>query len=589
MILDILETPINFIKENLTGWVLVVLVILIIYFVGLRNYYIQKERFYDQALYEQNVEDIEETENDILEAEEQIHSNDKNTIPKNKSNRKSNGTTGKKKQKTKKHSAKNIEGFEGATPLTPKPILAFEGATPLTPKPIRAFEEQQLQNTTPELLPKVQTNEQTNFIASYASTTLFDNLNLNTTQIQSCKMQYNDVISQYIIDLGKLVQQQKKNRFLNTQKQYDLIIAKGVDKIINYLNNSIKSYNVITRTSIRTEVINTLTDVLELLIAKTNNDIAEQSNKLAIQNSTTIDYTTQLKEITQLRNQLEEYFEIDKLLNNYSNKVNTSNKEINSILDKSFILPIYEQNYNKIQQLVNSDFNGDENNLADKYSKAYMDFLEQKKKEELNINPLTLASQIESGLVSLITGTTAKNTQEQYSNLTNPNHNPIPPQEKLLIENTYMNTSNIIRDPGNRGSYLIDKPTQNAILEGFEDIAKPTEIPTNTNSNITKAIANNSIPNKPKNNKDNKNNTDNVGIISNLMSGNFVQYIMNYINEKLNWFMQYYNSRMGKSNNGDGYNSGEYGKFNLEDNMIPAGFLLFVLSMLFYFIDITSA
>jgi hypothetical protein len=561
MILDILETPINFIKENLTGWVLIVLIILIIYFIGLRNYYLQKERFYDQALYEQNAEEIEETEQNILAAEEKIHPNKKHTIHTQNDN-------SKKKLKTKKHSKKNknIEGFEGA----------FE-------------EQQQQQNTTPELLPKEQTNGQTNFISSYASTTLFDNLNLNTTQIQSCKMQYNDIIAQYIIDLGKLVQQQKKNRFLNTQKQYDLIIAKGVDKIINYLNNSIKSYNVITRTSIRTEVINTLTDVLELLIAKTNNDIAAQSNKLAIQNSTTIDYTTQLKEITQLRNQLEEYFDINKLLDNYSHKVNTSNKEINSILDKSFILPIYEQNYNKIQQLVNSDFNGDENNLADKYSKAYMDFLEQKKKEQLNINPLVLASQIESGLVSLITGTTTK-TQEQYNNLTNPIHNPIPTQEKLLFDNTYMNSSNIIRDPGNRGAYLIDKSTQNTILEGFEDIKKPTEIPTNTNYNITKAIANNSTTNKA---KDNTYKTDNVGIISNLMSGNFVQYIMNYINEKLNWFMQYYNSRMGNSNDGNSNNSGSgndgsNSKFNLEENMIPAGFLLFVLSMLFYFIDITS-
>ena len=562
MILDILETPINFIKENLTGWVLIVLIILIIYLIGLRNYYLQKERFYDQALYEQNAEEIEETEQNILAAEEKIHPNKKHTIHTQNDN-------SKKKLKTKKHSKKNknIEGFEGA----------FEE------------QQQQQQNTTPELLPKEQTNGQTNFISSYASTTLFDNLNLNTTQIQSCKMQYNDIIAQYIIDLGKLVQQQKKNRFLNTQKQYDLIIAKGVDKIINYLNNSIKSYNVITRTSIRTEVINTLTDVLELLIAKTNNDIAAQSNKLAIQNSTTIDYTTQLKEITQLRNQLEEYFDINKLLDNYSHKVNTSNKEINSILDKSFILPIYEQNYNKIQQLVNSDFNGDENNLADKYSKAYMDFLEQKKKEQLNINPLVLASQIESGLVSLITGTTTK-TQEQYNNFTNPIHNPIPTQEKLLFDNTYMNSSNIIRDPGNRGAYLIDKSTQNTILEGFEDIKKPTEIPTNTNSNITKAIANNSTTNKA---KDNTYKTDNVGIISNLMSGNFVQYIMNYINEKLNWFMQYYNSRMGNSNDGNSNNSGSgndgsNSKFNLEENMIPAGFLLFVLSMLFYFIDITS-
>ena len=218
-----------------------------------------------------------------------------------------------------------------------------------------------------------------------------------------------------------------------------------------------------------------------------------------------------------------------------------------------------------------------------------MDFLEQKKKEQLNINPLVLASQIESGLVSLITGTTTK-TQEQYNNLTNPIHNPIPTQEKLLFDNTYMNSSNIIRDPGNRGAYLIDKSTQNTILEGFEDIKKPTEIPTNTNSNITKAIANNSTTNKA---KDNTYKTDNVGIISNLMSGNFVQYIMNYINEKLNWFMQYYNSRMGNSNDGNSNNSGSgndgsNSKFNLEENMIPAGFLLFVLSMLFYFIDITS-
>jgi biopolymer transport protein ExbB/TolQ len=121
MILDILETPINFIKENLTGWVLVVLIILIIYFIGLRNYYIQKERFYDQALYEQNVEEIEETEQNILEAEEKIHSNKKNTTHTQNDN-------SKKKLKTKKHSKKNknIEGFEGALPLTPKPIQAFE-------------------------------------------------------------------------------------------------------------------------------------------------------------------------------------------------------------------------------------------------------------------------------------------------------------------------------------------------------------------------------------------------------------------------------------------------------------------------------
>jgi hypothetical protein len=507
MLLDILETPINFIKENLTGWVLLILVIFIIYFVCLRNYYTQKERFYNQVQFKKN---------NILET-------------------KKNKQTDKKEIEKKENSI--IEGF---------------------------VEQQQL-------------SEPQNIISSYASTTLFDNLNLSTTQLQSVKIKYNDIIAQYIIDLGELIQQQKKNRFLNIQKQFDLILAKGIDKLINYLNDTIKSYNKITRTSIRTEVINTLTVILELLINKINNDIANQTQKLAILDSTTINYNTQLNELTTFRMQLEEYFEINKLINNYSHKPRTSDKEINAILDKSFILPIYEQNYNKIQQLINSDFNGNENTLADKYSKAYMDFLEQKKKEELNINPLILASQIESGLVSLITGNSKKYTQEQYNNMDS--GNPIPEQEKKLISNTYMNSSNIIKDPGNRGAYLIDKSTQNSILEGFEDNS------TNNNnikqSNIIKAINNN--VNLNKNNSSNGENLDN-NIISNLISGNFVQYIMNFINEKLNWFLEYYNTRMGISNS----NNSNYFKFNLEENMIPAGFLLFVLSMLVYFIDITS-
>jgi hypothetical protein len=54
MILDILKIPFEFIKEHLTGWVIIILIILIIYFVCLRSYYIQKERFYNQSINEQN-------------------------------------------------------------------------------------------------------------------------------------------------------------------------------------------------------------------------------------------------------------------------------------------------------------------------------------------------------------------------------------------------------------------------------------------------------------------------------------------------------------------------------------------------------
>ena len=58
--------------------------------------------------------------------------------------------------------------------------------------------------------------------------------------------------------------------------------------------------------------------------------------------------------------------------------------------DKSFILPIYEKNFDRINQLVKSDFNDDYSKLASKYGTAYTDYLNHKKKEELTINPLEI-------------------------------------------------------------------------------------------------------------------------------------------------------------------------------------------------------
>ena len=72
--------------------------------------------------------------------------------------------------------------------------------------------------------------------------------------------------------------------------------------------------------------------------------------------------------------------------------------------------------------------------------------------------------------------------------------------------------------------------------------------------------------------------------MSNLLSGNFLQYIMDFINENLNIFYKYYNNKfnLGTSNTNNTNN------YNIEENMIPAGFLFFILSMLVYFIDTTS-
>jgi len=635
MLFDILAIPIEFIKENLTGWTILILVIIIIYFVGLRNYYLRKELFYDQSIAEKNMKDIEDVETDILEEENNKIQPTRTTKPANPTNAikatKATKNTKPTKSNDKKHNTNKDNTKDNTITNKKKNNIAKQDS-------VEAFEDNIANQYSPPLATNNAINNAINnanksvtiqkpqdTISSYVSTTMFDNLNLNSAQIQSCKLKYNDIIAQYIIDLGKLAKLQSTNRYLNTQKQFDLIIAKGIDNIINYLNNTIKSYNVLTRTSIRTEVINTLDNVIDLLIDKTNTDFSNQMNTLARLNSTTIDYSTQLTSINELRALLEEYIGINNLLSEYSRKVNNKNKEVSSILDKSFILPIYERNFDKIKQLVNSDFNNDENNLADKYSKAYMEFMEEKKKEDLGVNPLRLASQIESGLVSLLTGVaSSKNTNskqrigtphiatpridnansliEQYgfteNNVNYLKNNPIPEQESKLLNSVTLSDSNIVRDPGNRGSYLIDKKTQKDILEGFaEDTPTTTseqkETPTITNTtspNLVKAI------NNSNNNKKKKNN--NNDIISNLLSTNFLQYIMDVISEKLNIYMQYYNSKMGnssKENNNNNSNStsnsdndSDNSKFKFEDNMIPAGFLLFILSMLIYFIDITS-
>ena len=67
-----------------------------------------------------------------------------------------------------------------------------------------------------------------------------------------------------------------------------------------------------------------------------------------------------------------------------------------------------------------------------------------------------------------------------------------------------------------------------------------------------------------------------------MFSGEFLEYIMEVINDKLNVFYKAYDKQYNNGSNSD------YNSFKLDDNLIPAGFLLFILSMLFYFIDLTS-
>ena len=430
----------------------------------------------------------------------------------------------------------------------------------------------------------------------FITTTLFDNLSLNSEQIQKCKLFYNNIIITYIIELSKLVKSTKNNTYLNEKSKFNSIIEKGIDDIINFLNNTIKSMNILTRSSIKTDVLNILITTIDNLNNKKNNELSYNITELSKLNYTTIDYNTMVTKINEDRIKIDEYIEIEKLISKYGSNKNRSENDTDKVLDKSFILPIYEKNFDRINQLVNSDFNNDYTKLSEKYGAAYTDYLNKKKKEELNINPLELASNIETGVVNFLTNLYSNdNTLNKSNNTNNTNNtdtklieqynseysslknNPIPEQNAKLVNNTPLNTSNIYKDPGNLGNYLIDNKTQKKILEGFEDNISTSQTPPSTSSPTSNASDTNDVNKKTKKKKDDTN------IISKLFSGEFLQYIMDIINDKLNIFYTMYNKKFNND-----YYTNENSNFNLDDNLIPGGFLLFMLSMFIYFIDVTS-
>ena len=598
---SLFEVPLYFISEYFNGWVIVILLIIIIYFTALRNYYLKREQFFDKSMRLKEINEIENIEEEITD-----NYNENNGIKKNNQKNQNNQNKKNKKIYQEKNNQNNVKS---------------KGAD--------VFERFEVMSTTSDFL----TNK-----GALVSTTLFINLNLNDKQIQACLMNYNEVINKYMDDLQKLNELINKNEYLNIKKQFDGIISKGIDNIINYLNNVIKSPNILTRTSIRTDVINTLSTYVENLINKANNELSTEISKLAILNSTTIDYKNMTKSIDNSRNKIENYIKLDTLVSRYGRNLSNYERNINDVINKSNLLPIYESNFDKINQLLKSDYNDDETKMSNKYGKAYTDYLAQMKKEDLDVNPMRLASQIESGIVNMLSNLSGSSNKynskygkenngtdngedngedknediiEQYNReygytknnnrntkINNIKSNVIPSQQSKLVNNTELNNgANIYKDRGNLGSYLIDRKTQKQVLEGFAD--DTTTINPSTTKEVLATI--NTSTTKP--NIDNvdgaleskKTSKKTADIISSLLSGDFLQYVMEIMNDKLNVIYGMYNTKFNNDDNGYDKNGNKsngsktlYGNFKLEENMIPAGFLLFILSMLIYFVDTTS-
>ena len=636
---SIFTLPIYFIKENLNGWVLLVLIAIIIYFIILRNYYVKREEFMhgleNPARTPRELEGLQPSQQDLenpARKSSRMNNNEDEDEDEDEDEIDDNGENDDGDDSENGDSLEippSYKGAGGAEALAMVPSLeGFE--SPTTTNYASVSNSNTNANTN--------TNSSTNTISDATtentiiinttiakiSTTLFDTIKLNSTQIDLCKSNYNQVINKYILDLKKLNKLKKSNEFLNTKKQFDVIVANGIDNIINHLSNTIKSPLVLTRSSIKKDVLNILSFTLENLIDKININLSKYVTNLANMNSTTIDYNTMMKNIDVSRAQIEEYVEIEKIINNSGSNLDNAKTGVNKVLNKSNILPIYEKNFDRINQLINSDFNNNETNLANKYGQAYTEYLNEKKKDELDVNPLRLASKIESGIVNMITNLTS-NTNTNYKK--NKNHdtnyndiieqsNPIPDQDYKLISNTNLNkNANIYNDRGNLGNYLIDKKTQNKILEGFKNVKphlttreleglKPSKgsldgmkpsyknieegyesiTPSTTQSESNESISTTTTKGarvaeaitKKKNKKE-------KDLISNLLSGDFIQYIMDTVSDKMSIIYGLYDNKYGSGQSYD-----KESKFNLEENMIPMGFLFFILSMLIYFIDTTS-
>ncbi len=485
----ILEIPLQFINEYLNRrWVILVIILLVIYFTYLRQWYFNRDSFVTNKKINKS----------------QITNKKQNT------------------NKIKKTKSEKIETF----------------------------------------IDKPSSN-----ISIEVSNNLFVNLQLNDSQMNSVLDNYKNIIYNTITNLIQLSEQQKTNPYLRVDKSFRKIIADGVDNIINFITITIKSQYSLTRTDVKTDMLQTLKLNINNQIDSINTQLTKEMNLLATMNSTTLDYNTELTKINDLRKQLDNLMNSYQIIINNGNNDSNNTVQINKALNKSNVLPIYEKNLDRLNQVLNSDFNGNEEKLTEKYGKMYTQFLEEEKSKELDINPLQLGSKIESGIVDILTGLfstpspdiipkvndkiTSNNLVEQYgftdNTLSRPMKNIIPGEEPLPLQSGTLNDKNIFIDSGNRGSYLIDNKTRKSITEGFQNESKPNE-----DDNTNKIYG-------------------------------FSNYILDTIKNVLGPSYSTITSKFNTYNINDMSNT-----IKLEDNMIPAGFLLFLLSMFLYFIDITS-
>lgn len=230
--------------------------------------------------------------------------------------------------------------------------------------------------------------------------------------------------------------------------------------------------------------------------------------------------------------------------------------EFNKILNNSLIQPMSNSKIDKLNQLAQQYEQNDltEFDLSDNYSKAYNDYLRDLEKNmEPVIKPLHILDKAEKTIIDLVSRTNDYNYFKQGK--TSPSSKSSKQTTNLSYSENF-NLDNIIpNNTSNNKSNNTSNNQMNNSIEGFQNMR-------------------NNLPNESSNylpNESSKyNNTTNV-----ILDG-YVKYVFdmvkNFISSNINPELTNYISQIFENN----------------DTMMNYGVIIIILSIIFYFIDISS-
>lgn len=214
--------------------------------------------------------------------------------------------------------------------------------------------------------------------------------------------------------------------------------------------------------------------------------------------------------------------------------------------------PCYENKLDEIYQTVHNNLDGQESNLQEEYNKAYQEFLEKEKKDKYNINPLKSLADFEDRIYNLIDG---DGLYKDYNKDSFENKKDFSYYQKTIgnyiPNNTNSKTNTNINTNTRTNSY-----TNTRTIEGFTTTTKKSE----TTS------------------KDSDTSSSEQYNMTNLLSGDMISNVMQY---GLNTVNSTFNTYANSSNNISEFVTNE-------NNMMPIGILMIILSLMLYFADITS-